>query len=312
MMRRFLCLLALAALLAILPTIASAQNTTEIWIDGTLFFEAIVSNMPITNATVNGSGPDFYNPNNRYDRYFPSESLLGLYNDRRGTIINAAVNGGVLQNFGAITSATVNGGFLTNGCTGSGGPTGPVIISSIGTIASVTVNGGLFENYAIVTNATVNFGGCVENVRSVRWGYGTFNNVTLNGGIVGNSGRIDELTYISGTYFGQSPPRSAPGNEDFGVIYYGTIGTLNLLDVKTNFDSNELMYAITQGKVGTLGTVIVNYGGTFNNIGGMTIANATVNGGRLDNYGGIIDATVNGGQLWSQDGSTINDATLRR
>ena len=201
----------------------------------------------ITNATVNGKVD--YN-NNIYEP--------GIINND-GRITVATVNdGGAIYNSGRITVATVNdSGYIQNNYNGSitdatlyGG-----FMRNDGRITDVTLYGGTIDHtafgYGTVTNATL-YGGTIRNgyhganygsgyqthIDNVtlyggeiqNWPYITISTLFLYGGTVSGGGRIDNMTYVDGTYnrtgSGSIGTLTLAGNSADNTGNWGTVENL--------------------------------------------------------------------------------------
>ena len=151
------------------------------------------------------------------------EGLIQVWN--AGLVDELTVNGGDIFNTGNIDQATVNGGQINN-IGDWGGQSGQIndltvnaglimnyggLIANFATINQVTVNGGMINNYfGMIDQVTVNdgeirnfdyatIGHVIVNGGEVR-SFGTIDIAMINGGTMTNASRINELTYVVGTY----------------------------------------------------------------------------------------------------------------
>ena len=218
-----------------------------------------------------------------------------LVNYGGNTITDASVgDDGILSNYGAMTNATVNLGSLYNDLDG--------------TIDTVTVNGdGFFFNYS-----------------------GTINNASLQGGATYNAGRIEDMSYTSGNYYGQYDGNAGSIGSltvatntrgiDWGQVDRLDILTSGIVESVTStgtVNNNGRIDALTysggtytgSGSIGTLniagnsigmewqnfGALNIVSGGLFENSFGTTLASAGLSGGTLCNEGRIDNLNYSGG-----------------
>jgi len=168
----------------------------------------------------------------------------GRLSSTNGSIGSAVVyNGGYLTNYGSsFGSVTVNDyGYLSNNT----GTIDTVIIQSTGNGTPVVQdNGAMYygvynwvavdpgpssaSNGTRIGTAIVNDGVPLNN------GHGVIETVFLNGGMVNNLDRIDNLIYTSGTYDGSQAEHFVLGGQRQMFYGTGTIGTLTLVGDSAN------------------------------------------------------------------------------
>ena len=144
---------------------------------------------------------------------------------------------GTYTNFGMITTATVDGGWLHN--------------ESSARVINATLKSGMLTTIwnCSINNATIS-GGTLGNYNDC-----TINDVTMTGGTVFNFGKVDKMTYTSGSYYGTfdrvaldpyyniaSPPhavyRTLGPYLEMQRDYTGNIGTLTLAGDSANNTGN--------------------------------------------------------------------------
>jgi len=228
--------LALILFFAVSSPLAVAQTTDGIRINGGLRtpgsdgYYYIDNTQTITTASVTGMLG--YGP---YLRYYT------LVNN--GAITQASLNGSyaALNNYGHISGATVTG--RTQDVTGG-------ILYNGGTIDTVSViDRGRLRNWNVghIENVSLDYGGSVWNqegtigtvtigshtgtfvgpVQSHLSSKGQIGTLTMHAGNVYNGGRVNDLTYIGGTYNGftnNSYDMSVP----VGETLTGTVGKLTV------------------------------------------------------------------------------------
>ena len=237
-------------------------------------------------------GKDRYMSTNRDTAHIKTANIYDgtLSNDDTARVEMANVYGGTLSNWdnAYIETASVESGRLNN--------------RNNAVIGTASINGGWIDNLSkidnlIYTSGTYSGNGIIDvltvygDATGINWGNlltaivntgGVFNNAsgrtvgtaTLNsGGTITNAGTITNLTYDGGTY--------------------GGTGAVSNLTVNANASSIDW---------GNLDLAKVNNGGTFNNVSGRTISNATVSGGTFNNnVGGTVSES-----LTQSDGTVSN------
>jgi len=243
----------LLAIFLALPATATAQVTIEGQVmELTPFFEfkgedwmSYTNHVEVQNAAVRAAlnSPMLDNYGTIYDitlnRGATGEIVTyfqgGLYNREGGTIHNVTFS--------------VDGGGLFPPVTGLG-------LYNLGTVHNVTLKSGTGARGAMLVLSNV--GGTIDNVTldqdpgstrvvmmQLNNDSGTINNLTMNGGVVENGGRIEQMIYNGGNYYGALSPFSLNPKA-------GSIGTLILSgDTSLNMDEYNV-----RGKWGIVENVV--------------------------------------------------------
>jgi len=207
--RRSLTLALFLVLPLALPSIASAQ----VWIDGIDRGSSYSNSGEVANAEVNGIFVNYADPK----EIFVDKVVEGK---RRGVTANVTLNSGRVTNLGDIGNITVNGGNFYN-------------------------YGGVYYDPDYIQEPNPYYPGSwvqeepeyiYNKVERLLVDSGTVGTAILNGGIMLNTGRIENLTYKCGYYKGREEWWFGYQWGEEYRMWYGSIGTLTLAGDSTGID----------------------------------------------------------------------------
>ena len=240
-------------------------------------------------------------------------SDFGRLHNAYGTINNAVVNGrGTLNNDYMIENATVNGGTLYNSES-----SGEYYYDENDAyryrpgIAQVTVNGGELYNVFV--------GSWWDDESGEVKQFSGIDTLFLESGLVGNIGRIENLTYTGGIYNGKEVRhRHVDGDVQTGE---GSIGTLNVNANSSGIDWGrvEMLNVNNGGRVTNghyndgqrrIDTANIYAGGSMSNYNSAYVDTVNVYGGLLENSGSASVGTANVYDGTVNNGSGITDVTM--
>jgi hypothetical protein len=370
-LRRTIRNLPIAALMS-LAVFSANSAVGQIWIDGEEISGSSYTNYDeVATATVNGDNSTRYlfNSGVIVDAETFGSFDGTIFNRSGGTIQTANVYGGRVDNRANITTVNVNDGSVANGTsrptTGYGGTIqtanvyGGEMLNGVGTILGqngtgfiqtanvyegTLINGYSFDaGVGVGTIQTANvYGGTLYNsttAPSILPPLGSKNSIqtaTLDGGAIVNEGRIDNMTYSSGTYNGSGKGtvgtltlagNSAQNAGEWGIVENLQFaddgsGILTIAAVQTRSDVS-LVSDIQAGSVDlTYGNIVIDWNGVASE--GMqfslfdlfdtadvfgTLASLTIGGQQFSSVGSNWAFTFADG-VWSGGAEVPEPATL--